>query len=170
TLQNPANSFAIAAVSDSGSAEHNDGAETSGESHSKPMGRTDSRGHSRSRSHSRSGTGSNVRRSSIFWTSTDSTNPPSQDQPLLNPRALSRTSFGDAHASLDAEDGRWQHRLSSASSSGDLTEFERAWSQRRRGFQVLAVACALLISGKSRPPSFLQKQAHTLLVATPPAQ
>ncbi|KAJ2161297.1 hypothetical protein GGF46_001558 [Coemansia sp. RSA 552] len=67
----------------------------------------------------------------------------SPDQPLLSgePSHSSiespRRSFGDVHSSLDYDVTR--RRLSSVSSSGELTEFERAWSQRQRGFQVLAL-------------------------------
>ncbi|KAJ1788245.1 hypothetical protein LPJ67_002941, partial [Coemansia sp. RSA 1938] len=84
--------------------------------------------------------------------SNDSMGASTPDQPLLGGEFSHstleslRSSFDDA--GLTVEHGEARRRLSSASSSGELTEFERAWSQRQRGFQVLALVCTLLISGK----------------------
>ncbi|KAJ2793522.1 hypothetical protein H4R20_006516, partial [Coemansia guatemalensis] len=85
----------------------------------------------------------------------DAMGPSTPDQPLLGGRLSHnssvgslRDSFSDVRPSI--EHGESRPRLSSAgsSSSGELTEFERVWSQRRhqRAYQVLALVCTLLIS------------------------
>ncbi|KAJ2565343.1 hypothetical protein GGH12_001511 [Coemansia sp. RSA 1822] len=82
--------------------------------------------------------------------SDDSMGASTPDQPLLGGEFSHstleslRSSFDDT--GLTVEHGEARRRLSSASSSGELTEFERAWSQRQRGFQILALVCTLLIS------------------------
>ncbi|KAI7833465.1 hypothetical protein BX661DRAFT_75615 [Kickxella alabastrina] len=85
----------------------------------------------------------NGRRNSIFRRSDgdDNIRVSTPDQPLLDTRE-SRSSSMDADSDL-------QRRLSSVSSSGEMTEFERALGQSQRGYQVLALVCALLISGKT---------------------
>ncbi|KAJ2282650.1 hypothetical protein GGH14_001436 [Coemansia sp. RSA 370] len=75
--------------------------------------------------------------------SNDSMGASTPDQPLLGGEFSHstleslRSSFDDA--GLTVEHGEARRRLSSASSSGELTEFERAWSQRQRGFQELDI-------------------------------
>ncbi|KAJ2493289.1 hypothetical protein IWW37_000752 [Coemansia sp. RSA 2050] len=81
---------------------------------------------------------------------------PTPDQPLLD-SGPSRDSFGDDYrGSLESGGEAMHRRISSASSSGDMTEFERGLGQNQRGYQVLALACALLISVGSH------YSAHTL--------
>ncbi|KAJ2476805.1 hypothetical protein EV174_004810, partial [Coemansia sp. RSA 2320] len=81
---------------------------------------------------------------------------PTPDQPLLGD-SPGRSSFGEGLDSLEAGgSGTLHRRMSSVSSSGETTEFERAWSQRQRGYQVLALVCTLLISVGSH------YSAHTL--------
>ncbi|KAJ2358421.1 hypothetical protein H4S01_006306, partial [Coemansia sp. RSA 2610] len=71
--------------------------------------------------------------------SEDSPNRSTPDQPLLSDEFSRstlntlRSSYSDVTTSI--EHGEARRRLSSASSSGDLTEFERAWNQQQRGFQ-----------------------------------
>ncbi|KAJ2701755.1 hypothetical protein H4218_001246 [Coemansia sp. IMI 209128] len=81
---------------------------------------------------------------------------PTPDQPLLD-SGSSRDSFGDdGRGSLESGSEAMHRRMSLASSSGDITEFERGLGQSQRGYQVLALACALLISVGSH------YSAHTL--------
>ncbi|KAJ2881510.1 hypothetical protein H4R27_004038 [Coemansia aciculifera] len=81
---------------------------------------------------------------------------PTPDQPLLG-SGPSRDPFGeDGRGSLESGSGTMHRRISSSSSSGDMTEFERGLGQHQRGYQVLALACALLISVGSH------YSAHTL--------
>ncbi|KAI8321846.1 MFS general substrate transporter [Martensiomyces pterosporus] len=77
------------------------------------------------------------------------------DQPLLDSAFPHNGSLSDEHPS-SFESGEARRRLSSSSSSGELTDFERAWSQRKWSYQLLALACALLISVGSH------YSAHTL--------
>ncbi|KAJ2033828.1 hypothetical protein GGI01_002277 [Coemansia sp. RSA 376] len=81
---------------------------------------------------------------------------PTPDQPLLS-SGPSRDPFGeDGRGSLESGSVT-RHRRISSSSSGDMTEFERGFGQQhQRGYQVLALACALLISVGSH------YSAHTL--------
>ncbi|KAJ1899311.1 hypothetical protein LPJ66_002183, partial [Kickxella alabastrina] len=86
----------------------------------------------------------NGRRNSIFRRSDgdDDIRVSTPDQPLLDTR-------GSRSSSMDADSDLQRRRLSSVSSSGEMTEFERALGQSQRGYQVLALVCALLISGKT---------------------
>ncbi|KAJ2003284.1 hypothetical protein H4R26_003157 [Coemansia thaxteri] len=64
---------------------------------------------------------------------------PTPDQPLLGD-SPGRSSFGEGLDSLEAGgSGTLHRRMSSVSSSGETTEFERAWSQRQRGYQELDI-------------------------------
>ncbi|KAJ2746938.1 hypothetical protein GGI20_000925 [Coemansia sp. BCRC 34301] len=81
---------------------------------------------------------------------------PTPDQPLLDGGSR-HGSFGEnCRGSLESGIGTLHRRMSSSSSSGDMTEFERGWAQHQRGYQVLALVCALLISVGSH------YSAHTL--------
>ncbi|KAJ1899823.1 hypothetical protein LPJ66_001873 [Kickxella alabastrina] len=97
--------------------------------------------------------GGNGRRNSIFRRSDGDGDGDigvsTPDQPLLDTR-------GSRSSSMDADSDLQRRRLSSVSSSGEMTEFERALGQSQRGYQVLALVCALLISVGSH------YSAHTL--------
>ncbi|KAJ2590898.1 hypothetical protein H4R99_006944, partial [Coemansia sp. RSA 1722] len=79
---------------------------------------------------------------------------PTPDQPLLDSNAV-RSPFGDygrtSSASLTTDSDQQQqqqqhHRRRSSTSDSDLTSFARGWNQHQRSYQILALACTLLIS------------------------
>ncbi|KAJ2502327.1 hypothetical protein GGH95_006927, partial [Coemansia sp. RSA 1836] len=70
---------------------------------------------------------------------------PTPDQPLLDGESRHASLGENGRGSLESGSGTLHRRMSS-SSSAETTEFERGWGQHQRGYQVLALACALLIS------------------------
>ncbi|KAJ2724188.1 hypothetical protein GGI07_002142 [Coemansia sp. Benny D115] len=102
---------------------------------------------------------SSSRRASIVFIAPGDTpgRGPTPDQPLLDARYVHSDSLDDvmrpSTSSLTSDSPHM--RRHSSTSSAELTEFERAWNQRQRGYQMLALVCALLISGSNMTSDFL---------------